>query len=104
MIKNSTDRWLLWTTLAFVASFWCLALIGCAKPMYPPLPPTSIPYCRTVVVVTQEDLCGMITHSAPFYQCVKCQGGSACVARDIGVYCVSGGCDDPVCSSDGKPR
>ena len=97
-VKKSRFEWALWASIAFITSFWCLALVGCEKPIRPPLPPASVTYCRTMVLVTPDDLCGTMTNYSPFYQCVKCQGGEGCIAKDIGVYCVSGGCDDPVCS------
>lgn len=100
--NRMTARWLVWTIVTFAVSFWCLVLTsGCQRPVTPPLPPDlAIPYCRTMVVVTPEDLCGMITVSAPFYQCVKCQGGEGCIAKDMAIYCIAGhaGCaGDPVC-------
>jgi hypothetical protein len=107
-MKNYTDTWLTWTAVAFLIAFLCLTL-GCQpKPPRPPLPPDlSVPYCRTMVVVTPEDLCGMTTSFAPFYQCVKCQGGEGCVARDLAIYCIGGraGCGgDPVCGFDGRAK
>lgn len=88
-----------WAVLFIALSIACLLLFGCSKTVQtPPLPPDlSVPYCRTIVLVSPEDLCGRATTFAPFYQCVRCRGGEGCIARDMAIYCVSGGCGDLVC-------
>lgn len=82
-------------------------LWGCLKPPPPPIPITGFqsPACDVIVHPRVEDICdGLYTIEG--LACASCVGGSACIAVQEVVYCVStGSCLlDERCKPEPLPR
>lgn len=90
----------LFWSLIMIGSAICLAigLLGChpAPPVIPPRPDGYVA-CAGGTRPLAEDVCER-RFTADGFACVKCTAGvSGCIVQAYSVYCVRGGCADPLC-------